>query len=596
MRPTRRVPQLTFCWRLRPFFLATAILLLFLLTRSMSFAGSATWDLNPGSGDWNTNANWTPATGYPGATGITDVATFGLSNTTSVGVSLNATIGQIVFNSGASAFTITVNAVATLTLDGTGITNNSGITQKFVTAGGVGFNVAAMVFNNSATAGANTSFVNNGGTANGTGGGATQFNNSSTAGSGAFTNNGGAVSGAGGGSAVFSGSATAGSGTFTNNGGAVSGASGGFTQFFGSSTAGSGTFINNGVTVSGGAVGNTVFSSTSMAGSGTFTNNGAAVSGAFGGLTDFIGTSNTIFPTAGSGTFTNNGGTVSGAFGGLTRFRVSSTAGGGTFTNNGGTVVGAFGGSTQFANTSTAGSATLIANGGTGAGGSIFFFDDSIGGTASVDVRNNGTGTAGNLDISAHNAPGVTIGSLEGSGNVFLGANNLTVGSNNLSKTFSGVIQDGGGFGGTGGSLTKIGSGTLSLTNSNTFTGGTLINAGTLIAAHDGALGRGNVSLTASSVTLTLQSGATNNYINDSATLTIALNATVNLNYTGTDVVAGLIVNGVSQAPGIYGSSNFSEFMGTGTITVVPEPTTLAMMALGAGLLVGVQRFRHQRS
>ena len=31
-------------------------------------------------------------------------------------------------------------------------------------------------------------------------------------------------------------------------------------------------------------------------------------------------------------------------------------------------------------------------------------------------------------------------------------------------------------------------------------------------------------------------------------------------------------------------------------ITVVPEPTTLAMMALGAGLLVGVQRFRHQRS
>ena len=82
--------------------------------------------------------------------------------------------------------------------------------------------------------------------------------------------------------------------------------------------------------------------------------------------------------------------------------------GGGTFTNNGGTVVGAFGGSTQFANTSTAGSATLIANGGTGAGGSIFFFDDSIGGTASVDVRNNGTGTAGNLDISAHNAPAPT--------------------------------------------------------------------------------------------------------------------------------------------------------------------------------------------
>ena len=32
----------------------------------------------------------------------------------------------------------------------------------------------------------------------------------------------------------------------------------------------------------------------------------------------------------------------------------------------------------------------------------------------------------------------------------------------------------------------------------------------------------------------------------------------------------------------------------TGTITVVPEPTTMAMMALGAGLLVGMQRFRRK--
>jgi len=30
------------------------------------------------------------------------------------------------------------------------------------------------------------------------------------------------------------------------------------------------------------------------------------------------------------------------------------------------------------------------------------------------------------------------------------------------------------------------------------------------------------------------------------------------------------------------------------TIVAVPEPTTLAMMALGAGLLVGVQRFRRK--
>lgn len=55
-----------------------------------------------------------------------------------------------------------------------------------------------------------------------------------------------------------------------------------------------------------------------------------------------------------------------------------------------------------------------------------------------------------NSGISSHNAPGVTIGSIEGSGClVFLGANILTVGSNNISTTFSGVIQD-------SGSLTKV--------------------------------------------------------------------------------------------------------------------------------------------
>ncbi len=111
--------------------------------------------------------------------------------------------------------------------------------------------------------------------------------------------------------------------------------------------------------------------------------------------------------------------------------------------------------------TSTAGNATLIANGGTGGGlgGAIFFQDNSTGGTSRVEVFGNG-----NLDISFHKLlqfPGVAIGSIEGDGNVFLGANNLTMGSNNLSTTFSGVIQDGGQNSGTGGSLTKIGTGTL---------------------------------------------------------------------------------------------------------------------------------------
>ncbi len=68
----------------------------------------------------------------------------------------------------------------------------------------------------------------------------------------------------------------------------------------------------------------------------------------------------------------------------------------------------------------------------------------------------------------------MTIGSIEGDGNTVLGGNNLTVGSNDLSTTFSGVIQ------GVGGSLNKIGSGTLILSGANAYTGNTNINGGVL--------------------------------------------------------------------------------------------------------------------
>src|SRR6267142_1313132 len=91
----------------------------------------------------------------------------------------------------------------------------------------------------------------------------------------------------------------------------------------------------------------------------------------------------------------------------------SSTAGNGIFTNNGGTNSGADDGATVFNGTATAANATLIANGGSngGTGGAILFTGDSTGGTARVEVFDNG-----NLDISAHNAPGVTVGSIEGTG------------------------------------------------------------------------------------------------------------------------------------------------------------------------------------
>ena len=136
-------------------------------------------------------------------------------------------------------------------------------------------------------------------------------------------------------------------------------------------------------------------------------------------------------------------------------------------------------GAIDFLDNSTASSATLIANRDdrVSFGGAVYFENDSTGETARVEVFGNGL-----LLISFHNPPGVTIGSIEGDGLVFLGAQNLTTGSNNLSTTFSGVIQDGGPFGGDGpGSLTKDGTGKLILRNANTYTGGTVVEEGVLV-------------------------------------------------------------------------------------------------------------------
>jgi autotransporter-associated beta strand protein len=372
---------------------------------------------------------------------------------------------SINFDPGANLFTIITNG-ATLTLNIAGIVNTSGNTQTIsITEGGT-------TFNNDASAG--TATINNNG--------ALQFNDTSTAATATITNGFD-------GTTSFHDNSTAETATIVNN-------EGGTTSFNDNSTAATATIVNN--------EGTTSFFGTSTAASATITNN-------LGGVTNFNDTSTagtaTIVNNPGSGVFfndassggsatiTNNGSAgdiVSGTpFGAVTEFFTTSTAGSATITNNGGTAAGTIGGITQFLDTSSAGIATIITNGGTGGGlgGATEFLDSPDGGTARAVTNGNGS-----FDISGLTTDGMGIGSIEGSGNYFLGSKTLSVGGNNLSTTVSGIIQDGGANGGVGGSLTKVGTGTLTLTGLNTYSGGTNFNGGIVAVNSDLNLGTGPLS------------------------------------------------------------------------------------------------------
>jgi autotransporter-associated beta strand protein len=98
--------------------------------------------------------------------------------------------------------------------------------------------------------------------------------------------------------------------------------------------------------------------------------------------------------------------------------------------------------------------------------------------------------TAGKVQIG----PGsLSLGSLTGTGGTFDLFNGsgrtLTVGTDNTSTTFAGVIQ------GSGGALQKTGTGTLTLTGANTFTGGLTILNGAIAAAGNANLGTGTLTL-----------------------------------------------------------------------------------------------------
>jgi fibronectin-binding autotransporter adhesin len=120
----------------------------------------------------------------------------------------------------------------------------------------------------------------------------------------------------------------------------------------------------------------------------------------------------------------------------------------------------------------------------------------------------------------------------------------LTTGANNASTTFGGLIIG-------AGSLIKSGSGTMMLSNANTYAGNTTINAGTLSVANSGNLGASSNGIIFNGGTL-------------AATGTIA-SATRNVTVQAGNGTIDTAANGVTVG-NVDGAGNFNK-SGSGTLT-----------------------------
>lgn len=221
-----------------------ALALGLIVNAATSYAGSATWNLNPTSNDWNTPANWTPAT----VPGPSDTATFGLSNVTNLAISADVVVKNIVFTSEAPAFTISVpspDGLAVLNVSG-GITNDSGMTQNFVAAVNANGDATGIAFLGQAGTGTMTTFTARANPIPGKAAAAIDFLGNASPAANTYRCEGGVVSGGAGGLMIFYGTTGAADGTFMTGGGTVAGAAGGKLLFYKSSKADNATLVARG--------------------------------------------------------------------------------------------------------------------------------------------------------------------------------------------------------------------------------------------------------------------------------------------------------------------------------------------------------------
>ena len=231
--------------------------------------------------------------------------------------------------------------------------------------------------------------------------------------------------------------------------------------------------------------------------------------------------------------------------------------------------------------------------------GSLRVSSNTALGTGSVSVEGtgaelrmtttNGIDVANNITISdTGDAKSIASFATTGTFSGTIAINESTAGNFSVQSGTGSSLTISGAIGGSGGAgLKKTGAGSLILTAGNSYSGPTNVTLGALQTNSGATLGAGNVTLAdTAGVVLTLGSATS---FADTATLTFgSINSVININFSGNDVLGGITNGSLSIGAGTYtaaalntffGGSNFVDGGSAGTLQVVPEPATWALLA-----------------
>ncbi|WID97602.1 autotransporter domain-containing protein [Bosea vestrisii] len=220
---------------------------------------------------------------------------------------------------------------------------------------------------------------------------------------------------------------------------------------------------------------------------------GSTVTIMSGATLDLAGFDQTIGSLAGAGAVTLGAGTLTAGGNNASTTFLGTISGTGGLTKTG-TGILTLSGTSTYSGATTVSAGTLYING-SGAMSAASDYTIAIGGLLNI---NDTLGT-------------VTAGSIAGAGQIRIEADStLETGATNASTTFTGMIYD-------AGSIRKVGTGTLTLTQENTYSGGTTIAGGAISISKDSNLGSTSGALTLDGgvlqVTGTTLNGLTRNII-----------------------------------------------------------------------------------